>query len=76
MNLHRAAIAAFLGLLFAGLAVAYVGAAAGLVGLIDARTVALIDLIGAGVAFVALVLYFGASDLELRRRLRRELTFR
>ena len=75
MNLHRALIAVQT-LLFAGLAVAYTGAAIGLVGLLDARRVSLVILIGAGVAFVALVLYFGASDLELRRRLRRELTFR
>jgi hypothetical protein len=76
MNLQRAVIAALRALLFAALAVAYTGAALGLVGLLDARTVSLVILIGAGVAFVALVLYFGASDLELRRRLRRELTFR
>jgi hypothetical protein len=76
MNFRRAVIAALQALLFAGLAVAYTGAAAGLVGLLDARTVSLVILTGAGVAFVALVLYFGASDLELRRRLRRELTFR
>jgi hypothetical protein len=76
MTIHRAVIAALQMLLFAGLAVAYAGAAMGLVGLLDARTVSLVILISAGVAFVALILYFGASDLELRRRLRRELTFR
>jgi hypothetical protein len=75
MNFRRALIAVQI-VLIAGLAVAYTGAAVGLVGLLDARTVSLVILIGAGVAFVALVLYFGASDLELRRRLRRELTFR
>jgi hypothetical protein len=76
MSLQRALIAVLQILLFAGLGVAYTGTAAGLVGLLDARTVSLVILIGAGVAFVALVLYFGTSDLELRRRLRRELTFR
>jgi hypothetical protein len=76
MNLHRAVIAVLQTLLFAGLAVAYTGAAGGLVRLLDARTVSLVILIGAGVTFIALVLYFGASDLELRRRFRRELTFR
>jgi hypothetical protein len=76
MNFPRAAVAALRVLLFAGLAVAYLGAAAGLVRLIDARTVSLIILIGAAVAFVAMVFYFGVSDLELRRRLGREWTFR
>jgi hypothetical protein len=76
MNLHRALIAVLQILLFAGLGVAYTSVAAGLVGLLDARTVSLLILIGAGVAFVALILYFGTSDMELRRRLRRELNFR
>jgi hypothetical protein len=76
MKLHRAAIAVLQFLMFVGLAVAYASAAAGLFGFLDARTVSLIILSGAAVAFVAMVLYFSASDLELRRRLRRELRFR
>jgi len=76
MNLHRAVIVALRALLFAGLAVAYVSAAAGAIGLIDARSVSLIVLIGTAVALVATVLYFGVSDLEIRRKFRRELTVR
>jgi hypothetical protein len=67
MRFHRIIAAVSRAFLFAGLAVAYVSAGAGLIGFIDARTVSLIILIGSSVAFVALVLYFGLSDLELRR---------
>jgi hypothetical protein len=76
MDFHRIVTAVLRVLLFAGLAVAYASAAAGLVGFIDARTVSLIILIGAAVAFVAMVFYFGVSDLALNRQLRRNLTFR
>jgi len=57
---------------FVGLAVAYLTAGAGLVGFLDARTVSKFILIGSIVAFVAMLFYFGASDLEFRRRLRRQ----
>jgi hypothetical protein len=76
MNLHRTIIAALRVVLFVGLFVAYGGAGVGLVGLSDARTVSLIILIGAIVAFVAMLLYFGASDFALRQKLRRELSIR
>jgi hypothetical protein len=76
MNFRRAIVSVLRILLLAGLAVAYVSAAAGAIGLIDARAVSLIILIGTAVALVATVLYFGVSDLEIRRKFRRELTVR
>jgi hypothetical protein len=76
MNMHRALIAFLRVLLFVGLFVAYGAAGAGLAGLSDARTISLFILIGAIVAFVAMLLYFGASDFALRQRLRRELSAR
>lgn len=76
MNFHQTAIAVPRAVLIAGLAMAYASAAAGLAGFFDARTVSKLILIGAIVAFVAMLLYLAASELQLRRRLRRELTVR
>ena len=76
MNFHHIAMIALRVLLLGGLFIAYSSAAIGLIGLGDVRTVAKFILIGAIVAFVALLLYFVVSDLELRRRLRRHLAAR
>jgi ABC-type branched-subunit amino acid transport system permease subunit len=56
--------------LISALAVAYLSALAGVMGIIDAGTVAFIALCGATVAFVAIVAYLAGAELEQRRRLR------
>jgi hypothetical protein len=68
MNAHRALArtleVAFLG----GLAAAYLGSAAGLIGWLNARDVSLWALLGGAFALIAAIGYFILSDRELKRR--------
>lgn len=75
MKLHRALSTGLLGLLITGLAAAYLSAAVGLTGYLNARAVSLIAISGAAVAFVAAVIYFAFCELRLRRE-RHQLTIR
>ena len=76
MSFHQAVVAVLRALLFAGLAIAYASAGIGAARLIDAGTASKFILIGAFVAFIAMLFYFVISDLELRRRLHRQLSTR
>ena len=53
----------------AALGVVALGVVAGLMGIVDARAVALVALCGTAVAFFATVGYFIAADRELKRDL-------
>ena len=59
-------------LLSAGLGAAYLAAAAGLVGILDARTVAFVAFSGAAVALVAVAVYFATAHGQLRRSILKE----
>lgn len=69
-RIRRAVSVGLQALLIVGLSIAYLGAAAGLVGLIDARSVVLMALCGATVAFVAIIAYLVTADAARRRNLR------
>jgi hypothetical protein len=71
MSLHQLAVAVLRGWFFAASAVAYASAAAGLLGIMESQAAAKYILFGAAAAFIAMILYYGVSDWELRRRLRR-----
>ena len=68
MYFHRAIAAALFAVLVVGLASAYLAAAAGVLGLINARMVSFVAICGASVAFIAGVFYFAGWELRLRRR--------
>jgi hypothetical protein len=67
MAFRRILAAILVAFLVSGLAAAYVAAAVGLTGYINARTVSLIAITGASIAFVAAVAYFASCELRLRR---------
>jgi hypothetical protein len=57
-------------LLVGGLAAAYLSVAAGVLGFMDAGTVAFTSLCGAATALGAIVVYLATADAKRRRRLR------
>ena len=67
MGFRRALATTSIAFLLAGLAAAYLSAVIGLTGYINVRTVSLIVICGASVAFVSAVVYFAGRELELRR---------
>jgi hypothetical protein len=67
MAFQRALATVLVALLVMGLAAAYLSAAIGLTGYINARTVSLIAISGASIAFVAAVIYFAGCELRMRR---------